>query len=46
MIVCVYTCGTLTSIRRVGCGAIEESRRSSKVGHAGVVSVAVHGAGN
>lgn len=39
------TC-TLTGIRRVGCGAVEESGRASQVCHAGVVSVAVHGAGN
>lgn len=40
-----YVC-TLTSIRRVGCGAVEESGRASQVGHACVVSVAVHGAGD
>lgn len=34
----------LTSIRRVGGGAVEESGRASEVGHATVVSVAVHGA--
>lgn len=39
------TC-TLTGIRRVGCGAVEESGRAAQVGHAGVVSVTVHGAGN
>lgn len=39
------TC-TLTGIRRVGGGAVEESGRASQVCHAGVVSVAVHGAGN
>lgn len=37
---------TLTSIRRVGCRAIEESGRASQVGHAGIVSIAIHGAGN
>lgn len=41
----MLTCA-LTSIRRVGCGAIEESGRAAQVGHAGVVSVAVHGAGD
>lgn len=40
-----HTC-ILTGIRRVGCGAVEESGRASQVCHAGVVSVAVHGAGN
>ncbi len=48
--VCVYSClwstCTLTGIRRVGCRAVEESGRASQVGHAGVVSVAVHGAGD
>lgn len=39
------TC-TLTGIRRVGCGTVEESGRASQVCHAGVVSVAVHGAGD
>lgn len=34
----------LTSIRRVGCRAVEEGGRASEVGHAGVVGVAVHGA--
>lgn len=33
-------------IRRVGRGAVEERGRSSQVGHAGVVGVAVHGAGD
>ena len=42
---CKCTC-ELTSIRRVGCRAVEESGRSSQVGHAGVVGVAVHGAGD
>lgn len=37
---------TLTGIRRVGCRAVEESRRASQVGHAAVVGVAVHGAGD
>lgn len=39
------TC-TLTGVRRVGCGAVEESGRAAQVSHAGVVGVAVHGAGN
>lgn len=34
----------LTSIRRVGCRAVEESWRASQVAHATVVSVAIHGA--
>lgn len=37
---------SLTGIRRVGRGAVEERGRSSQVGHAGVVGVAVHGAGD
>lgn len=43
--VCIHI-GTLTSIRRVGCRAIQESGRASQVGHAGVICVAVHGAGD
>lgn len=39
------TC-TLTGVRRVGRGAVEESGRAAQVCHAGVVGVAVHGAGN
>lgn len=34
----------LTSVRRVGRRAVEESGRASEVGHARVVAVAVHGA--
>lgn len=42
-----WTCSyPLTGIRRVGCRAIEERGRASQVGHAGVVGVAVHGAGD
>lgn len=43
--VCLLTCA-LTGVRRVGSGAVEERGRASQVGHAGVVSVAVHGAAN
>lgn len=45
MCVCVRAC-TLTGVRRVGCGAVQEGGRASQVGHAGVVGVAVHGAGD
>lgn len=53
MCVCVFVCVeyvfffcVLTGIRRVGCRAVEERGRSSQVGHACVVSVAVHAAGD